>query len=102
MVLLFVYICSGKNFDDLGRLLNESWLIKKTFSNKVSNKNIDSLYNDGLKAGAIGGKLLGAGKSGFILFYCERDKQKNLISKFKKFVHVPFEFKNEGSVIINN
>ena len=94
-------ISTGKNFDEIGRLLNESWMIKKTFSKKVSNNKIDLIYRDGLKAGAIGGKLLGAGKSGFILFYCEKDKQKNLISKFKKFVHVPFNFQNEGSILTN-
>ena len=94
-------ISSGENLNEIGRLLNESWKIKKQFSKKVSNPKVDFIYDKGIKAGATGGKLLGAGKSGFILFYCPKDKQKNLISKLKKFIHVPFNFVNQGSVIIN-
>lgn len=94
-------ISSGKNLNEIGRLLDESWKIKKKFSKKVSNPKIDLIYETGIKAGATGGKLLGAGKSGFILFYCPKDKQKNLILKLKKFIHVPFNFINQGSTIID-
>lgn len=94
-------ISSGKNLHEIGRLLNESWKIKKQFSNKISNPKVDFIYETGIKAGAIGGKLLGAGKSGFILFYCPKDRQKNLILKLKKFIHVPFNFINQGSTIID-
>ena len=90
-------ILSKKNFDELGKLLHETWLIKKTFTNKISNHNVDEIYNIGIKAGAIGGKLLGAGNNGFILFYCNSSKQKRLISKLKKFVHVPFNFEDKGA-----
>ena len=92
-------ISSKKNFDELGKLLHESWLIKKTFTNEISNNNIDEIYKIGINAGATGGKLLGAGNSGFILFYCNRNKQKRLISKLKKLVHVPFNFENKGTQI---
>ena len=95
-------ISSGQNFNEIGRLLHESWKIKKYFSKKVSNPKIDFIYDKGMKAGATGGKLLGAGKSGFILFYCSKGKQKNLISKLKGFIHVPFNFVNHGSRIIDN
>ena len=92
-------ISSKKNFDELGKLLHESWLIKKTFTNEISNNNIDEIYKIGINAGAIGGKLLGAGSNGFILFYCNRNKQKKLISKLKKLVHVPFNFEDKGTQI---
>lgn len=90
-------ISSRKNFIELGKLMHESWKIKKNFTNKISNSKIDDIYNLGLKSGAIGGKLLGAGESGFILFFCEKKYQNKLISKLHKFLHVPFHFENKGT-----
>ena len=92
-------ILSQKNYDDLGKLLHESWIVKKKFSNKISNKVVDEIYERGIQSGAIGGKLLGAGTNGFILFYCKKDNQKKLISALKNFVHVPFKFEDKGSHI---
>lgn len=68
------------NPNDFGRLLNETWVEKKNLSPFVTNSNIDELYNLGIKNGAFGGKLLGAGGGGFILFYVD----KNQIYNFKK------------------
>lgn len=88
------------NFDDLGTLLNEQWKLKKCLSPKVSNSKIEQIYNIGLKAGAIGGKLLGAGAGGFILFYVKQKNIPNVKKKLNKFLHVPFKFDFTGSQII--
>ena len=60
---------TGSSLDEFGKLLNESWKIKRSMTEKISNPKIDLIYERGLKAGALGGKLLGAGGGGFILFY---------------------------------
>lgn len=89
-----------KNFDDFGRLLHESWLIKKNLSQKISTTSLDDIYNLAMKKGALGGKLLGAGGGGFFLLYVPYEKQKKFVQYFKKFVHIPFNFENLGSKII--
>ena len=61
--------------DDFGHILHEGWLLKRSMVNGISNKTIDEVYDKGLKAGALGGKLLGAGGAGFILFYCPQERQ---------------------------
>ena len=93
---------NNKNFlNDIGNLLNESWLYKKELSNKVSNKNIDDLYNYGIKNGAIGGKLLGAGAGGFFMFLTKNElDKKKLIYKLNRINHIPFDFDELGSQII--
>lgn len=87
-------------FDEFGLLLNETWNIKKRLSKKVSNSYIDFLYAKGIKSGAIGGKLLGAGGGGFVLFYVPKNNQ----SKFKKLMlnHIvfPVNFTTSGSEIV--
>ncbi len=93
-------ILSEKNYDEIGNLLHESWMIKKTLTNKISNHKINELYNFGINSGAIGGKLLGAGDNGFILFYCKKNNQKKLISKLRKYIHVPFNFEDKGSHLV--
>ena len=75
--------------------------IKKKLSNKISNKKIDDLYDEAINHGAIGGKLLGAGNGGFILFYVEKNKRKKFLKKFNKLLHVPFRFDFTGSQIIH-
>ena len=72
------------NIDDFGRLLDKNWQQKKFLSNKISNKKIDYLYNTALKAGALGGKITGAGAGGFMIFYVPLKFQKNVIGTFKK------------------
>ncbi len=83
-----------------GRLLDESWQIKRQLSDKVTTPAIDHIYNTAIKAGALGGKLLGAGGGGFILIYAEPSKQKQIREKLKKFLLVPFKFERSGSQII--
>jgi len=86
--------------DEIGMLLDETWMIKRTLSNKVSNNKLDELYNFSKKNGAIGGKLLGAGGSGFMLFYVKKNNKKKFIKKLSKFhLHVPFKFEDKGTHI---
>jgi D-glycero-alpha-D-manno-heptose-7-phosphate kinase len=88
-----------KNYDNFGYLLNETWMIKKNLSHKVSNPKINDIYNLGIKSGAYGGKLLGAGGGGFILFYVPKKNQKKFQIKFKdKFFFKP-KSTFEGSII---
>ena len=89
------------NMNDFGRLLDHTWKLKRDTGSKISNNEIDDLYQRGLKAGALGGKLLGAGGGGFLLFYVEKDKQQHVINELDELMHVPFELENEGSTIIH-
>ncbi len=88
--------------DDFGKLLHESWLEKKSLSSSITNSHIDAIYDSALKNGALGGKLLGAGGGGFLMFYVPHYKQKNFIKHFKNLVNVPFKFTSEGSNIMFN
>jgi D-glycero-alpha-D-manno-heptose-7-phosphate kinase len=87
-------------YDDFGRLLHEGWLLKRGLSDKVSNSQIDDIYHKGLEAGALGGKILGAGGGGFILFYIAPEKQERLKSVLAPLLHVPFRFDTLGSQVI--
>lgn len=86
--------------DDFGRLLHEQWSLKKSISPTATNNDINHLYNLGIKNGAIGGKLLGAGGGGFMLFYVPKRRQKKFKLKLKKYLNVPFKFDNIGSQIV--
>lgn len=85
--------------DEFGMLLDETWKLKREVSSSISSSNIDSIYKKGIGAGALGGKILGAGGGGFILFYVPRDKQ-NDVRKALGLMEVPFEFENEGTKVI--
>lgn len=85
---------------DFGRLLGESWGLKKRLSNKVSTDYIDYIYANAIGAGAIGGKLLGAGGGGFLLFFVEPDLQAKVKERLSSLLHVPFKFEAGGSRII--
>ena len=71
-----------------GKLLHQSWMIKRELSNKITTPHIDRLYNIALKEGALGGKLLGAGGGGFLLLFVEPKRQKRIREKFKKLLLV--------------
>ena len=83
-----------------GKLLHESWLNKRSLSDRVSNSEIDNIYDVAMQNGAVGGKLLGAGGGGFILFFVPPDQKKNVAEKLKHLVHVPFQFESMGSRIV--
>ncbi len=95
-----VSLLNKSRFLQFGKLLNESWHLKRTLSNRISTAYIDEIYDTALKAGAEGGKLLGAGGGGFMLFLVAPEKQAEVKDRLKKFLHVPFEFDDMGSQII--
>ncbi len=100
------YVAQGENIlrsgdiDDFGRLLHDTWLEKKALSKMISNSKINDIYDNAMKNGALGGKLLGAGGGGFLLMYMKKEKRKNFFKKNKKLINVPFNFTNSGSKII--
>ncbi len=92
-------ITNGNNLSKIGKLLHKNWMLKKKLAHNISNNRIDELYQKALNAGALGGKLLGAGGDGFLLFYAE-GACRNKIKKTLGLRYVPFEFESEGSKII--
>ena len=93
---------SKSSLNDFGRLLDYSWQMKKTLADSVSNLSIDGIYEKALKAGALGGKLSGAGEGGFMFFYAEKEKQENVKKALKDLIYVPFKFEKFGSRVIYN
>ena len=89
------------DLNDFGRLLHHTWELKRKTGGKITNGSIDALYERGLKAGALGGKLLGAGGGGFLLFYIEPDKRENLLKELDELMHVPFHFEDEGTSVVH-
>ena len=87
-------------FDKIGPLLHEGWLKKRELASRVSNIIIDSLYQRGIDYGATGGKILGAGGGGFLLFQCSREQQEQLKKALHPLHEVPFDFEMQGSKII--
>lgn len=93
-------LCSNQDITDFGKLLHEHWLIKRGLAQRISSPKIDEIYEIGRKAGAIGGKLLGAGGGGFMLFFAKPEDQSKIKDKLKKFIYVPFDIDILGSQII--
>lgn len=91
---------SDSDITEFGRLLHKSWMIKRSLTDRISTPEIDKIYETAIKAGALGGKLLGAGGGGFILFFVEPDNQSKVKEKLGNLLHVPFKFENFGSQII--
>ncbi len=89
-----------KHFDYLGEVLNKGWQLKRKITSRITNKDIDYYYDKALKAGAIGGKLLGAGAGGFLLFYCSIKRQHKVRSALKKLFELKFSFDYEGARVI--
>ena len=91
-----------KNYDikKIGELIHEAWSLKRELAEGVTTKEIDEIYKEGLLAGALGGKILGAGGGGFILFVVPPENQANLQKRLSKLVHVKFNFDSVGSNIV--
>lgn len=90
----------GRDMDDFGRLLDETWRLKRQTGSKISTGTIDELYARAVKAGALGGKLLGAGGGGFLLFYVQPQYQDAVREVLHDLLYVPFEFENSGTRVI--
>lgn len=100
MVEEAIKIINTNKIKEFGKLLHESWLVKKSLSDKISMPHIDDIYDTARRSGAIGGKLLGAGGGGFMLIFAEPHKHDRIKEKLKKLLYVPFRFENLGSQII--
>lgn len=91
---------NNASIEEFGRLLDQSWQLKRSLSDRVSTPEIDALYDAAMKAGAIGGKLLGAGGGGFLLVFAKPELQASVKSALSHLVHVPFKFDNSGSRVV--
>ena len=91
----------SSELDDFGRLLDYGWKLKRGIGTAISNDSIDALYEQGIRAGALGGKLLGAGGGGFLLFYVQPEKQNKVKEAMKDLLYIPFEFENGGTQVIH-
>lgn len=92
---------SKADLDDFGRLLDVTWKLKRQTGSAVSTDCIDVLYKKGIEAGALGGKLLGAGGGGFLVFYVQPEKQECVRSAMQSLMHIPFKFENGGTRVIH-
>jgi D-glycero-alpha-D-manno-heptose-7-phosphate kinase len=90
----------GQPMVGVGRLLHEGWMLKREIADSVSTEGIDEIYQAGLDAGAVGGKLLGAGGGGFILFYVEPEQQQAVRERLAKLIEVQFDIDHSGSRIV--
>ncbi len=91
---------SNEDILEFGSLLNETWKMKKMLADNVTDERIDAMYRAGMENGAVGGKLLGAGGGGFMLFFVSREKREELKKAMRDYVCVPFRFENSGSQVI--
>ena len=92
---------SYSDLDDFGRMLDYTWKLKRQTGAAVSTDSIDELYLKGKMAGALGGKLLGAGGGGFLLFYVQPDKQDSVRWAMRDLMHIPFKFEDGGTRVIH-
>ncbi len=90
------------NIDALGELLHEGWLLKKQMAGKISNGDIDEMYHAARMAGALGGKITGAGGGGFLLLYCPHEKQNAVRAALGNLQELPFQLERDGSKVIFN
>jgi D-glycero-alpha-D-manno-heptose-7-phosphate kinase len=93
-------LCTGQDITLFGELLHETWALKRTISEKIAPAYIDDIYTKAHNAGAIGGKLLGAGGGGFMLFFVKPEDKLKVCEALNELLYVPFEFESSGSQII--
>jgi D-glycero-alpha-D-manno-heptose-7-phosphate kinase len=96
-------ILTDKNtsLDEFGKLLDYTWKLKRGISSGISTGSIDEQYDKAIKAGALGGKLLGAGGGGFLVFYVTPDKKESVMTAMKDLLYVPFRFEDGGTQVIH-
>ena len=90
----------NKDLDDFGRMLDQTWKLKRKIGGAVTTSVIDELYQKGLDAGALGGKLLGAGGGGFLIFYVQPNRKDEVMEAMKDLLYIPFCFENGGTQIL--
>lgn len=97
------HILTDKNadLDEFGKLLDYSWRLKRQTGSVVSTNSIDELYEKGIKAGALGGKLLGAGGGGFLVFYVQNEYKNAVKDAMKNLMYIPFKFEDGGTRVIH-
>ncbi len=100
MTLHAVDMINNDEITGLGKLLHESWKLKRSLSDKITTPHIDDMYDSAMRAGADGGKLLGAGGGGFLLLFAKPERQKKIREKLKNLLSIPFRFETLGSQII--
>jgi len=93
-------LTSDRDINLFGEMLNETWKLKRALSDKISNSEIDSMYEKAIASGAIGGKLLGAGGGGFMLFFVPKENQDDVKAVLGGYLHIPFKFDSGGSEVI--
>lgn len=93
-------VLSSRKLDDFGAILNENWKLKRSLTVSISNDFIDKYYEIAMQNGALGGKLLGAGGGGFLLFYCPKEKQLRLKSALSDLMILPFDLESSGTKIV--
>ena len=89
------------DLDDFGRLLDTTWRLKRQTGRAITTNSIDALYEKGIAAGALGGKLLGAGGGGFLVFYVQPEKKEAVMEAMKDLLYVPFRFEDGGTRVIH-
>ncbi len=96
-----ILVNDDQDLDDFGRLLDKTWRLKRQTGSAITTNSIDELYEMGIKAGALGGKLLGAGGGGFLIFYVSPDHRDAVMEAMKRFLYVPFQFEDGGTRVIH-
>lgn len=95
-----ILINKNGNLREIGKLLDDTWKLKRGISNKISTDSIDCLYKTAIEAGAVGGKLLGAGGGGFLLLYVENPNKKKVLEALNGLLYVPFKFEESGAQVL--
>ena len=96
-----VLVDKARDLDDFGRLLDTTWKLKRQTGAAISTDSIDGLYTKGIEAGALGGKLLGAGGGGFLVFYVQPEHQDAVRWAMKDLMYIPFKFEDGGTRVIH-
>ena len=89
------------DLDEFGYLLDKTWRLKRQTGGAITTNSIDALYKKGIESGALGGKLLGAGGGGFLVFYVRPGEKKAVLDAMKDLLYVPFKFENGGTQVIH-
>lgn len=89
------------SLDEFGRMLDYTWKLKRQTGSRISTESIDMFYEKGIRAGALGGKLLGAGGGGFLIFYVPRERQNMVMKAMEGLLYIPFAFETSGTSVIH-